>query len=611
MKSYPFSYSWRFKSSSSPEQLWPLISDTNRFFKDLGQMPLQEAVISHDLPKHFQQLEYDHLRRSDIWQEEPYQWEAPYNLRIKRDYQRGPYKDLEISFNLEPADKGTTVTISFNGTSRGFAGFCRTKRHFANYFKRRLKRIIKHYDDSLENNHLPKTGRSFFRFTGFKKWTELKFKLKKESKEPEISRRIVNFLRYANEQELQQINPIKLSSLWNFPLHRILETLYHAVILNILNFEWEQVCPGCRKTLKVSKKLAEVSSSRFCADCQQNVGFDLNQSTLMVFKPHPLIRKISDNKYCVSSPSFRPHVKLQQYIQPGTKHFVNVDLSPGTYRIRADNLDSDILIQADPAGLENVTLTLEDQTPEDYSTKLSLSPNMIIVNKSNRPLLVTIENAIWTQYGISASEVTSQQLFRNLFPNELLRSGQKLKCKGLSVLFTDLINSASIYSEGGDEAAIARVMDHFEILRLIVREERGAIVKTIGDAVMAVFQHPVSAVKAYQRAQKYFNNSEKDYQIKIKGGLHTGDCYAVTLNNRIDFFGNTVNIASRLVEKAKTDELVVSNSASTHTAFDSLLNRDKLDCEMEEFESNLKGFGDKIFRIKRLTLKKPKMRLVM
>jgi hypothetical protein len=82
MKSYPFSYSWRIHSAGTPLQLWPYISDTNRFFKDVGQLPIQEAMISHSLPRHFAQLEYDHLRRADIWLEEPYRWEAPHYLKI-------------------------------------------------------------------------------------------------------------------------------------------------------------------------------------------------------------------------------------------------------------------------------------------------------------------------------------------------------------------------------------------------------------------------------------------------------------------------------------------------------------------------------------------------
>lgn len=180
------------------------------------------------------------------------------------------------------------------------------------------------------------------------------------------------------------------------------------------------------------------------------------------------------------------------------------------------------------------------------------------------------------------------------------------------MLFTDLIDSASIYSKGGDEEAISQVMDHFEVLRMIIREERGAVVKTIGDAIMAVFRKPDGAVRAYRKAQVYFSSSEKaDQQIKIRGGLHSGDCYAVTLNNHIDYFGNTVNFAARLVEKANSDELVISDETLSHKDLKAFLSRDEIYCEVNGSDSKIKGFGDKLHPIRRLSLQKPAMKLVI
>ena len=182
----------------------------------------------------------------------------------------------------------------------------------------------------------------------------------------------------------------------------------------------------------------------------------------------------------------------------------------------------------------------------------------------------------------------------------------------LTVLFTDLIDSSSIYSDSGDEEAINTVMDHFEVLRKIIREERGAIVKTIGDAIMAVFREPASAVRAYQRSQKFFFDSgDSDNPIRLKGGLHHGNCYAVTLNNRIDYFGNTVNFAARLVEKAQRDELVISSKALNNPHLESFLEQDGIYCKIDSFTSQLKGFGEEKYTIKRLSLQKPALKLVI
>lgn len=618
MKSYPFSYRWQIHSAGTPRELWPYISDTNRFFKDVGQLPVQEAMISHSLPRHFAQLEYDHLRRADIWQEEPYRWEAPHYLKIYRDYQRGPYLELSIKIELTPVPaqkkKGTYISIQFEGRSRGFMGFLRTKFHFTKAFKQKLKNVIKRYDESIASHRFPKR-RTSSRLLSFKnpgKWSELQKKLKAASNEPELSRKIIDLLHYSDEQDLQVIEPLILSELWSVPLHRVLETAYHAVILNILNMEWKQVCPRCRRTLKVSRRLFEISNSHYCNHCGDTKDLDLNNTTQVVFKSHPLVRKRSDDSYCVSGPQHRPHIVMQQYIKPGAKHFVNLMLPEGKFRVRTDTLDRDIHVRPDLNGFNNVTMTLEKGEKQESETLLSPQSDMIMKNNADHPLLITIEDRRWPKYGVSAAEVTSQQLFRECFPKENLRESQKMKCKDLTVLFTDLIDSSSIYSDSGDEEAIKKVMDHFEVLRKIIREERGAIVKTIGDAIMAVFRQPAFAVRAYQRAQKLFIESEdSDIPIRLKGGLHHGSCYAVTLNNRIDYFGNTVNFAARLVEKANRDELIMSSKAFEHPHLKSFLEQDDIYCKIDSFSSPLKGFGENNFSIKRLSLQKPALKLVI
>ena len=618
MKSYPFSYSWRIYSAGTPQQLWPYVSDTNRLFKDVGQLPVQEAMVSHSLPRHFAQLEYDHLRRTDIWLEEPYRWEAPHYLKIKRDYQRGPYEELSIKIELTPLKSkkrnGTALSITFEGKSRGFMGSLRTKSHFSKAFKQRLKNVIKRYDDSIASKQLPqkKTSSFLLSLKSPGKWRDLYKKLSAASKDPKLSRHMIDLLHYSDEQDLQVIEPLKLSELWSVPLHRVLETAYHAVILNILNMEWKQVCPRCRRILKISRRLFEVSHSHYCNHCGDTMEFDLNNTTQVTFKSHPLVRKISDNDYCMSGPQNRPHVIMQQYVKPGDEHFVNLTLPDGKFRVRTDTLDRDIHVKPDNNGLDNVTMTLEEGEKEKGETLLSPRSDMIVKNQSEHSLLISIEDKRWPNYGVSAAEVTSQQLFRECFPKEYLRQSEKMRCEDLTVLFTDLIDSSSIYSDSGDEEAINTVMEHFEVLEKIIREERGAIVKTIGDAIMAVFREPASAVRAYQRAQKlFFETEESGTPIRLKGGLHHGNCYAVTLNNRIDYFGNTVNFAARLVEKANRDELVISSKAMSNHHLEVFLEQDDIYCKIDSFNSKLKGFGDKNFTIKRLNLQKPALKLVI
>lgn len=75
------------------------------------------------------------------------------------------------------------------------------------------------------------------------------------------------------------------------------------------------------------------------------------------------------------------------------------------------------------------------------------------------------------------------------------------------------------------------------------------MVKTIGDAVMATFPTPdraVSAALKMRDAMRSLGGEHRSGDLLLKIGIHEGPCLAVSLNDRQDYFGQTVNIASRV-----------------------------------------------------------------
>ena len=78
--------------------------------------------------------------------------------------------------------------------------------------------------------------------------------------------------------------------------------------------------------------------------------------------------------------------------------------------------------------------------------------------------------------------------------------------------------------------------------------------KTIGDAVMAVFPRPEAAVQAALEMQQKIGAFNRAHHIEpplvIKLGVHQGPMIAINANNRLDYFGRTVNIAARVQGEA-------------------------------------------------------------
>ena len=150
---------------------------------------------------------------------------------------------------------------------------------------------------------------------------------------------------------------------------------------------------------------------------------------------------------------------------------------------------------------------------------------------------------------LTAKRLLTNQTFRDVYGTDTLALDQRLKITSLTFLFTDLKGSTALYERVGDLAAYDLVRAHFRVVTDIVASEAGAVVKTIGDAVMATFATPDRAVSAALRmrdAMGRFNAEHGGEDLLLKIGIHEGPCLAVTLNDRQDYFGQTVNIAARV-----------------------------------------------------------------
>jgi class 3 adenylate cyclase len=145
---------------------------------------------------------------------------------------------------------------------------------------------------------------------------------------------------------------------------------------------------------------------------------------------------------------------------------------------------------------------------------------------------------------VTAKRLLTNQTFRDIHRTDSLDVDQRLKITSLTFLFTDLKGSTELYERVGDLVAYDLVRAHFRLLNEIVAAERGAVVKTIGDAVMATFPTPDRAMAAALKMREALKDLKGDLLLKI--GIHEGPCLAVSLNDRQDYFGRTVNIAAHV-----------------------------------------------------------------
>jgi class 3 adenylate cyclase len=210
-------------------------------------------------------------------------------------------------------------------------------------------------------------------------------------------------------------------------------------------------------------------------------------------------------------------------------------------------------------------------------------PGLICLeNRAGHPLTLVVERRDWVKDALTAHQVTALQAFRDMFSDEVLRPGDEVAIGTVTLMFTDLKGSTALYDRVGDAHAFHMVREHFATLAKAVREHDGAIVKTIGDAVMAAFADPAQAVRAALTIQSCLPEG-----LAIKLGLHSGPCVAVTLNGRIDYFGSTVNLAARLESLSRGGDIVLSDRLASDPVVSAVIS--PLHSMVESAE--LKGFG--------------------
>jgi adenylate cyclase len=316
--------------------------------------------------------------------------------------------------------------------------------------------------------------------------------------------------------------------------------------------------------------------------------------------------------YCVGGPQLSPHIVAQQIIAPGETRRIDVALDLGAHRVRARSRVSqavtgnlDLHVTADLAEQPSSAIIIHAHAggwSADWNVVTPMA-TIAIANETSTVQGIVIERQAWNDQAVTAADVSTVQAFRDWFASQALRPDVQLGISRLAILFTYLRGSTQLYRRIGDTPAFERVLEHFDVLRRNVEARAGSLIKTIGDAIMAAFLDPAQGVAAaldILQSMAELNRTRADYPLRLKLGLHAGPAIAVTLNERLDYFGTTVNMASRLEGQAQGDDLIVSSDVMRQPAVQRLLSERRV--SVEEFNAHLKGFVDEEFLLHRIQL---------
>ena len=575
---------WTWTFDLPPEELWPVLADTNRFNEAMGLPPygLEETPQPDGTVRR--------LGRGKVagfalaWEEKPYEWIAGRHFRQARVFTKGPFRRFGPIFDLAPDGKGgsrVSYALEYEPlTLTGRLFGARLARQAGAAVEKRILEAVAYARGArttwfdIKPPELPAGARA--------RATAMAGEIDRSPYGNGLGQRLADLVLTDMATDLAPLRPKKLARRLGVAPRVAIESCLAATRAGLLTMKWDLLCPNCRGPKLAVAALSELPTGAHCPSCNIDYDRDFERNVELTFAPAPSVRPLAAGGFCLSGPMATPHVAVQVLLAAGETRRVEVDLPPGAYRLRT--LHPGTVVDIDHAGGAFPGLGIEADGV--VALPADRPGGVLFENRTGHELAALVEDRTWTRDALSAPEAIALQGFRDLFSAATLRPGDEAGVGQVAFLFSDLQGSTALYERVGDAVAFNMVREHFALLASIVRDHDGAVVKTIGDAVMAAFGDPAHAVSAALAMQARI----VDHDLVLKLGVHAGPSVVVTLNDRLDYFGSTVNMAARLQGQSRGGDIVLSRVVADDPAVRPLL----APLATHEESVPLKGFADPI-----------------
>jgi class 3 adenylate cyclase len=435
---------------------------------------------------------------------------------------------------------------------------------------------------------------------------------KARSWSPRVVSKLELLLHTDDDAALCRVNPLSFAAERGLSEREAIDLFLHAAKAGLFTMGWHLLCPACGMAVESFDTLRAIHMHSYCALCLAPTVAQLDDYIQVSFTVSPRVRTIAHHDpaslpitaylaYRLTretliheggpplASTIIEYAKAALWLAPGEQSTAAFEVEPGTLVITELAMHAGVQIEvagAPSALVQALTVTIAADTPQASVQRLSPGPAALTVTNATThrlPVIAVVKPAdipanvpAYFNPFLRGSAVLANQTFRQLFRGEVIQADGGIGVRDVTILFTDLKSSTQLYERVGDLRAFELVRRHFDGVAGAIAANGGAVVKTIGDAVMAVFNHPrdaVAAALAMQDAIDAFNRDLGERDIILKIGVHRGPSIAVTLNENLDYFGQTVNIAARVQGLAEADEICVTDDVYSYPGVPALLER--------------------------------------
>jgi class 3 adenylate cyclase len=459
---------------------------------------------------------------------------------------------------------------------------------------------------------------------------ETQFSALRQASDPAVAEAIERLIAEGEDHQLNRVNVLDFAATHGVNEERAISGFLHASRLGLFDLTWNVLCPGCSGVLDAHSTLKSLRHDDYqCGLCACGYAASVDEQVEVAFTVAPRVRRIAahdpntlplweyfkqvfwssgvdlnresftslTDEVTLEAMELRAHEKAVMSLQLPAE-FVIV-FEPVTHTAQFIDVQGELTRERQQLSLiynrlkaPTGTITLRPgplRLSLDNQTDVRVLPSVFVAAEGLHHLIGKRKPFV------TAKRILSNQTFRDIYKADNLSIDQRLKITSLTFLFTDLKGSTALYERVGDLAAFDLVRAHFHALLEIISSEAGAVVKTIGDAVMATFVRPEQAIAAALRmrtAMERLNEQRGTRDLVVKIGIHEGPCLAVMLNDRQDYFGQTVNIAARVQGLSTSQAIHVTGPVMAADAVEAILQHAAI--TPIEKHAALRGITDKI-----------------
>jgi class 3 adenylate cyclase len=547
---------------SSAKKLWPLIGNTEQINRAMGQEPYTLSPVDE---KNKSGARYVVASSEGLFSMDhealPFEWENEKSLKVVRKMIGGALETITLLVTLEPGKKpgGTRVDISLEVVARSvlakpFASIA-AHRYVQRYVD--LTRKMDAYaqgDDAAEavfpmatpsQPDVASAARDRLIAAGVRR---------------DLAVRLTKHVSTAPDIDVIHMRPFEIADDWKIDRTELLKAFLQSVLAGLTELRWSIICPSCRTASEHVSSLQEISAQGHCQLCDISFDLDLDRSIEATFLPHDAVRSVIAQPFCIGGPSRTPHVISQANLDPSASHDLTAPAESGRFRIFARG-GANASIEVEEGAASSVNLTVEASTVRPNEAHVKPGGKIKVTNQTDEGRHVKLERLGYASAAATAHVVSTLEEFRRFFSTELLKRETPLKVSHVAIMFSDLVGSTALYSSIGDAAAFRLVDDHFDLLREIIGRHEGVVVKTMGDAILAAFtdasKATAAAAESLEKFESFRSARPHGDKIGIKLGLFAGACYVVQANGALDYFGQVVNVASRVQHLAGSGEILL------------------------------------------------------